>query len=266
MLYELRTRFSIPSADGGNMGRADRMLEWLNASLATSATMGADVAPPRWLGNRYTEALVTFELATYYRTAFAAKADQLRILEPGRVVRRRSAKDSIHSARYCACTATLSWRTSPTRPRRRLTPLTRRRSGETDLVGPGHSLTAAGHRELGDDVRHVHAGRLLAHEESRADATVGVALDEQAQHLHLFRSQVKRPWLRRLPLFRQLVAGPQPQGDRGDADGLSQRTYPSCHGDVVRLDPAAPWPHFVGVVSAAPSPVATASSPGGTAP
>lgn len=81
MLYELRTRFSIPNADVNNMGRADRMLEWLNASLSTGATMGADVAPPRWLGNRYTDEPVTFELATYYRNVFAATADQLRILE-----------------------------------------------------------------------------------------------------------------------------------------------------------------------------------------
>ncbi|MDT7788459.1 MAG: hypothetical protein QOF58_6878 [Pseudonocardiales bacterium] len=78
MLYELRTRFLLPGPET-ELGRADRYLEWLSETLPVTATLGADVAPPKWLGNRYTEPTVTFELVTHYRNIFAATADRLRI-------------------------------------------------------------------------------------------------------------------------------------------------------------------------------------------
>jgi hypothetical protein len=78
MLYELRTRFVLPGSDPATaLGRADRYLEWLCETLPVTATMG--VAPPKWLGNRYTEPGVNFELVTHYRNIFAATADRLRI-------------------------------------------------------------------------------------------------------------------------------------------------------------------------------------------
>ena len=82
MLYALRTRFdlapgSAETADG--TGRADRFLQWLYEELPTRATLGDDVVPPEWLGNRYTEPEVIFELVSYYRDAFSATADRLRI-------------------------------------------------------------------------------------------------------------------------------------------------------------------------------------------
>lgn len=81
MRYELRTRFSLPNTDAtaGTMGQADELLEWLDDSLSAGATLGVDIAPRQWLGNRYTELDVVFELVTRYRNVFAATADQRRI-------------------------------------------------------------------------------------------------------------------------------------------------------------------------------------------
>ncbi|MGZ4616022.1 MAG: hypothetical protein ACXV4A_10710 [Actinomycetes bacterium] len=83
MLYALRTTFRLPSGDpeADGMGRSDRLLEWLDTSLPTRATLGGDVAARQWLGNRYTEPEVVFELVTHYRNVFAATADRLRIAQ-----------------------------------------------------------------------------------------------------------------------------------------------------------------------------------------
>lgn len=84
MRYELRTRFTLPSGsplNPGEIGRADRLLRWLYETLPTKATVGGDVALPRWLGNRYTETDIVFELVTQYRDVFALTADRLRIVE-----------------------------------------------------------------------------------------------------------------------------------------------------------------------------------------
>jgi hypothetical protein len=84
VLYALRTTFELNSGlpeNAGEVGRADRILEWLYENLPASATLGTDTAwPPQWQGNRYTEPDVVFELITYYHNVFAATADRLRIL------------------------------------------------------------------------------------------------------------------------------------------------------------------------------------------
>jgi hypothetical protein len=83
--YALRTTFSLESGlpeNAGEVGRADRILEWLYENLPAGATLGTDAAwPPQWQGNRYTEPDIVFELITYYRNVFAATADRLRILD-----------------------------------------------------------------------------------------------------------------------------------------------------------------------------------------
>jgi hypothetical protein len=82
--YALRTTFELQSGrpeNAGEVGRADRILEWLYENLPASATLGTDAAwPPQWQGNRYTEPVVLFDLITYYRNVFAATADRFRIL------------------------------------------------------------------------------------------------------------------------------------------------------------------------------------------
>ena len=55
--------------------------------------------------------------------------------------------------------------------------------------GDGDRFGAAAGAELGDDVADVHARRLLADEELRADLPVGAALREQREHLGLARGQ-----------------------------------------------------------------------------
>ena len=53
-------------------------------------------------------------------------------------------------------------------------------------------LRAAAHAELAEDPRDVHAGRLLGHEQRRADLAVGRALGDQREHLALARGQAER--------------------------------------------------------------------------
>jgi hypothetical protein len=84
MRYELRSRFTVDTAALGRVpviDTSDKLLRWLYEYLPTRATLGADLARPRWLGSRYNEPTVTFELVTCYRDVFAAIADQLRIEE-----------------------------------------------------------------------------------------------------------------------------------------------------------------------------------------
>jgi hypothetical protein len=84
MRYELRTRFTVDTAElvkGDVINTSDKLLRWLYEYLPTRATLGADLARPRWLGGRYNERPVTFELVTCYRDVFAATADRLRITE-----------------------------------------------------------------------------------------------------------------------------------------------------------------------------------------
>jgi hypothetical protein len=82
MRYEMRTTWQLPTAeptDEDGMGHADRLLQWLYETLPTKATLGGDLATPRWLGNRSTEPEVIFQLVTQYRDVFGATADRLRI-------------------------------------------------------------------------------------------------------------------------------------------------------------------------------------------
>ena len=82
MLYELRTTFRLANAlpsEPDDIGRADRVLHWLYEYLPTQATMGSDLAPPRWSGNRYTEPSVILHVVTQYRDVFALTEDRLRI-------------------------------------------------------------------------------------------------------------------------------------------------------------------------------------------
>jgi hypothetical protein len=82
MRYELRTTVRFESGDPrvkSQVGRADRVLQWLYEYLPTKATMGCDIAAPRWVGNRYTESGVMLQVMTEYRDVFAAVADRLRI-------------------------------------------------------------------------------------------------------------------------------------------------------------------------------------------
>jgi hypothetical protein len=82
MRYELRTTITFASGDPrkkSEVGRADRVLQWLYEYLPTQATMGCDLAAPRWVGNRYTESGVMLQVMTEYRDVFAAAADRLRI-------------------------------------------------------------------------------------------------------------------------------------------------------------------------------------------
>jgi len=53
-------------------------------------------------------------------------------------------------------------------------------------------LRAAAHTELGQDARDVDAGRLLGHEQRRADLPVGRALGDQRQYLALAGGQAER--------------------------------------------------------------------------
>lgn len=78
MLFVLRTTFERPVQ--AVVGDSDEFLRWLYDTLPTKATMGCDVAVPRWLGNRYPDdKVVVFQIETQYRNEFAAAADQLRI-------------------------------------------------------------------------------------------------------------------------------------------------------------------------------------------
>ena len=81
MLYELRSRFSLQyETNPADIGRADHVFQWLSTALPIGATLGAGVAPYRWLGNRYTVPdEVVYELASYYRDVFGLTADRLRI-------------------------------------------------------------------------------------------------------------------------------------------------------------------------------------------
>ena len=82
MRYELRTTFTLssgPPAHPDSIGRGDRVLHWLDQYLPTQATMGCDLAPPRWSGNRYTEPDVVLHVVTQYRDVFALTEDRLRL-------------------------------------------------------------------------------------------------------------------------------------------------------------------------------------------
>ena len=69
----------------------------------------------------------------------------------------------------------------------------RPRSGLTrDALGPvgeGRGLQPAGHPELGQDVRDVHAGGLLRDEQRLGDLAVAAPVGEQAEHLVLARGE-----------------------------------------------------------------------------
>ena len=84
MRYELRTRFTVDVDQlvlASVINSSDKLLRWLYEYLPTKATLGSDLARPRWLGGRYNERPVTFELVTTYRDVFAATADRLRIAD-----------------------------------------------------------------------------------------------------------------------------------------------------------------------------------------
>jgi hypothetical protein len=89
MRYELRTTLDI-SADefvaDDPINSSDRLLRWLYEYLPTKATLGADLATPRWVGSRYNEPDVRFEVVSWYRDVFAATADRLRIEEAVRTL------------------------------------------------------------------------------------------------------------------------------------------------------------------------------------
>src|SRR5690606_6733951 len=68
----------------------------------------------------------------------------------------------------------------------RLAPGIRRiRGEETEVVRRGRGLAPAGHTELAQNVRYVHADGLGADEELLADLPVGAAGGDEAQHLRL---------------------------------------------------------------------------------
>ena len=84
MRYELRTTFQVAMGvltPGSAVDPPDKVVRWLYEYLPTKATLGSDLARPRWLGTRYNEEPVTFELITCYRNVFAATADRLRIAD-----------------------------------------------------------------------------------------------------------------------------------------------------------------------------------------
>ena len=89
MRYELRTTFTVTHVGFGaadTVDTPDKIVRWLYEYLPTKATLGSDLARPRWVGSRYGEEDVFFELLTHYRDVFAATADGLRIAEAMRYV------------------------------------------------------------------------------------------------------------------------------------------------------------------------------------
>src|SRR5215210_6842925 len=62
---------------------------------------------------------------------------------------------------------------------------------QAQAVRHGRGLDAPSDGELGEDPRDVHAGRLLAHEQLRADLPVRAARGHEQQHLELARGQAQ---------------------------------------------------------------------------
>jgi hypothetical protein len=84
MRYEMRTTFTLDLDDprlADEAGRADRVLRWLYEFLPTVADMGTGPSRGRWVGDRYNETAVTFQLLTEYPDVYAATADRLRIAQ-----------------------------------------------------------------------------------------------------------------------------------------------------------------------------------------
>jgi hypothetical protein len=84
MRYEMRTSFKLEKDDptkADKAGRADRVLRWLHEFVPTVADMGLGPAHGRWVGDRYNETEVTFQLLTEYPDVYAATADRLRIAQ-----------------------------------------------------------------------------------------------------------------------------------------------------------------------------------------
>jgi hypothetical protein len=84
MRYELRTTFTVGfdgavSSSGEVIDNPDRLLRWMYEYLPTKATLGSDLVLPRWVGSRYNDRPVTFQVVTWYRDVFAATADRIRI-------------------------------------------------------------------------------------------------------------------------------------------------------------------------------------------
>lgn len=84
MRYELRTTFTVNHPGFGEedaVDTPDKIVRWLYEYLPTKATLGSDLTRPRWVGSRYGEEQVFFQLLTHYRDVFAATADGLRIAD-----------------------------------------------------------------------------------------------------------------------------------------------------------------------------------------
>jgi hypothetical protein len=84
MRYEMRTTFTLERDNpmlADEAGRADRVLRWLHEYLPTVADMGIGPSRGRWVGDRYNETAVTFQLLTEYADVYAATADRLRITQ-----------------------------------------------------------------------------------------------------------------------------------------------------------------------------------------
>ena len=66
-----------------------------------------------------------------------------------------------------------------------------RSAGEVEAVGDGGGLAAVGYPQLGQDVGHVHAGRLGADEQGVGDLAVGAAVGQQGEHFPLARGEAE---------------------------------------------------------------------------
>ena len=72
MRYELRTRFTVDIDQlvlASVINSSDKLLRWLYEYLPRRRP-SIRLARPRWLGGRYNERPVTFELVTSYRDVF----------------------------------------------------------------------------------------------------------------------------------------------------------------------------------------------------
>src|SRR4051812_20538930 len=110
---------------------------------------------------------------------------------------------------------------------------------EPEAMGHRGRLGAAAHVELGQDPRHVHAGRLLGHEERVADLAVRAPLGYEDEDLALARREAEgvllRDRLRDGLDGRAIAAGEDEPGAGGEAlDLVAQPACAQAGGDLVR--------------------------------